>query len=81
VPSAPRITAVGSANVDLVLPVCERLPLGPYAGLVALTLDAEGAVSLEVGREVARARALAACRPGAQAPLPTAAEVDAILGA
>lgn len=30
--------------------------VGPYAGLVALTLGAEGAVLLEGGREVARAR-------------------------
>jgi ribokinase len=91
------------------------------AGLVALTLGAEGAVLLEAGVEVARARppavtavdgtaagdafcsalvvgllegrergaalaracaagALAASRPGAQPSLPTAAEVDAVLG-
>jgi ribokinase len=34
----------------------EHEEVGPYAGLVALTLGAEGAVLLEGGREVARAR-------------------------
>jgi ribokinase len=93
----------------------------PGGSLVALTLGAEGAVLLEHGHEVARARppevtavdgtaagdafcaalvvsllegrergvaleracaagALAASRPGAQPSLPTAAEVDALVG-
>ena len=96
--------------------------IGPGGSLVALTLGAEGAVLLERGEEVARARppevtavdgtaagdafcaalvvsllegrergaalaracaagALAASRPGAQPSLPTADEVDALLGA
>lgn len=95
--------------------------VGEARGLVALTLGAEGAVLLEGGQEVARARppavtavdgtaagdafcaalvvsllegrdrssalaracavgALTASRPGAQPSLPTAAEVDALLG-
>jgi ribokinase len=95
--------------------------VGPYGGLVALTLGAAGAVLIEAGEEVARAQpprvdgvdgtaagdafcaalvvsllegreraaaltracaagALAASRPGAQPSLPTAREVDAILG-
>jgi ribokinase len=95
--------------------------VAPYDGLVALTLGPEGAVLLENGREVARARppsvtavdgtaagdafcaallvsllegrergaaleracaagALAASRAGAQPSLPTAAEVDTLLG-
>jgi ribokinase len=98
-----------------------RADAGTAAGLVALTLGAEGAVLLEDGEEVARAAppavravdgtaagdaftacllvsllegrgheesltracaagALAASRLGAQPSLPTAAEVDAILG-
>jgi ribokinase len=100
----------------------EQETVGPFDGLVALTLGAEGAVLLDAGREVARARpprvhavdgtaagdafcaalvvgllegreraealaracaagALAASRAGAQPSLPTAAEVDAVLGA
>jgi ribokinase len=95
--------------------------VGPYRGLVALTFGAEGAVLLEDGEEVARARppqveavdgtaagdafcaalvvallqgmdradalvracaagAAAASRAGAQPSLPTAAEVDELLG-
>lgn len=95
--------------------------VGPYGGLVALTLGAEGALLLDGGREVARARpprvkvvdgtaagdafcaalmvgllegreraaalvracaagALAASRLGAQPSLPTAAELDAVVG-
>ena len=95
--------------------------VGEYRGLVALTFGAEGAVLLEDGEEVARARppqveavdgtaagdafcaalvvallqgmdradalvracaagAVAASRPGAQPSLPTAAEVDELLG-
>jgi ribokinase len=99
----------------------EQETVGPYDGLVALTLGAEGAILLDAGQEVARARpprvhavdgtaagdafcaalvvgllegreraealaracaagALAASRAGAQPSLPTAAEVDAVLG-
>ena len=95
--------------------------VGEYRGLVALTFGAEGAVLLEDGEEVARARppqveavdgtaagdafcsalvvallqgmdradalvracaagAAAASRPGAQPSLPTAADVDELLG-
>jgi ribokinase len=95
--------------------------VGEYRGLVALTFGAEGAVLLEDGREVARARppqveavdgtaagdafcaalvvallqgmdradalvracaagAVAASRPGAQPSLPTAGDVDELLG-
>ena len=95
--------------------------LGETRGLVALTLGAEGAVLLENGEEIARARpptveavdgtaagdafaaclvvsllegrpreealaractagALAASRPGAQPSLPSAAEVDSVVG-
>lgn len=94
---------------------------GPYGGLVALTLGAEGAALFEDGNEVARARpprvdgvdgtaagdafiaalvvslvegrdreealgracaagALAASLPGAQPSLPTAGELEAVLG-
>jgi ribokinase len=99
----------------------ERENVGPYNGLLALTLGAEGAVLCENELEIARARppqvkavdgtaagdafcaalvvsllegrprevaltracaagALAASRPGAQPSLPTAAELDRVLG-
>jgi ribokinase len=99
----------------------EREIVGPYSGLIALTLGAEGAVLCEDGVEVARARppqvevvdgtaagdafcaalvvslleerprelaleracaagALAASRPGAQPSLPSAEELDRVLG-
>lgn len=99
----------------------EHEAVGPYDGLTAISLGPEGAVLLQGGREVARARppqvtavdgtaagdafcaalvvgllegregqaalaracaagALAASRLGAQPSLPTAAEVDALLG-
>jgi ribokinase len=105
----------------LVVNQYEREAVGTYAGLTAISLGPEGAVLLQSGREVARARpprvtavdgtaagdafcaalvlgllqgrerqvalaracaagALAASRPGAQPSLPTAGEVDALLG-
>ena len=109
---APDLLVVNRYEYDVV---------GPYEGLVALTLGAEGAVLLEGGREVARARppevtavdgtaagdafcaalvvslvsemdrsqaltracaagALAASRRGAQPSLPSAEELEAVLG-
>lgn len=100
----------------------EHEQVGPYDGLTAITMGAEGAVLLEGGRQIAEAKppevtpvdgtaagdafvaalvlalleershkdalawacaagALATSRPGAQPSLPTAAQVDEILGA
>lgn len=120
--AAPARDMTGLEPDLLVVNRYEYERVGPSRrGLVALTLGAEGAVLLEDGREVARARppevtavdgtaagdafcaallvsllegreraaaleracaagALAASRPGAQPSLPTAAEVDALLG-
>ncbi len=121
--NAAPARAIGDLQPDLlVVNRYEYEVVGARAGLVALTLGAEGAVLLEGGAEVARARppdvravdgtaagdsfcatlvvsllegrprdealrracaagAIAASRPGAQPSIPTAAEVDEILGA
>lgn len=120
--AAPARDTAGLEPDLLVVNRYEYERVGPSRrGLVALTLGAEGALLLEDGREVAKARppevtavdgtaagdafcaallvsllegreraaalaracaagALAASRPGAQPSLPTAAEVDTLLG-
>jgi ribokinase len=68
--AAPARTPVVEPDL-LVVNRYEHEVVGDHGRLVALTLGADGACA---------AGALAASRPGAQPSLPTAAEIDAILG-